>query len=196
MPKPAGNKRVHRLHTPISALREDRMSLTAKLTAARDRLPDFCAAGAKRAGQGRARLAHRDRAADRQGLQRHRPPVRGEESRRQDRGRGARLGRPRRQDHGLARGRRAAGAVARPADHLHGAAVEGPAAAARRGGEGDRRGQHLGSGQARLQCRRQAVRPRARGRHVAADLSQGHRRQGRPEAAEDLEPISSPTPRR
>ena len=52
--------------------------------------------------------------------------------------------------------------------------------------EGDRRGQYLGAGQARLQRRRQAVRPGACGRHLAADLPQGPGRQGRPEAAEDL----------
>ena len=63
---------------------------------------------------------------------------------------------------------------------------KGSAAAARRSGRRDRQGQYLGADQARLQCRRQAVRPRARGRHVAAHLPQGPRREGRTEAAEDL----------
>ena len=154
---------------------------------ARDRTDRRARRSGARAGQGRARLAHRDRAANDQGIQRHRPPLRGEEPGRQDRRRGARLDRSGRQDHGLAGGRSAAGIVARPADHLHGAAIERPAQPARRGREGDRREQYLGAGQARLQCRRQAIRPGACGGNVAADLSQGHGRQGGLEAAEDLE---------
>ena len=96
------------------------------------------------------------------------------------------MDRPRRQDHGVPGSGGSARALARPAHHLHRAAGQGAAQSPRRGRQGDRRDQYLGPGQARLPCRRQAVRAGARRRHVAADLPQGYGGQARARAAQDL----------